>query len=66
MLLLLALHGAPLWAKCAGGPVSEQRFIEAGGIRQWVTIEGSNCANPVVLYVHGNTPWCCGTSAVPA
>ena len=53
MLLLLALNGAPLWAKCAPGPVSEQRFVEAGGIKQWMTIEGGNCANPVVLYVHG-------------
>ncbi|WP_342120777.1 alpha/beta fold hydrolase [Pseudoduganella sp. OTU4001] len=53
LLLLLMLNLSPLWAKCSPGPVSEQRFIEAGGIKQWLTIEGSNCANPVVLYVHG-------------
>ncbi|MCE3263429.1 MAG: proline iminopeptidase [Pseudoduganella sp.] len=53
LLLLLMLTISPVWAKCAPGPVSEQRYIEAAGIKHWVTIEGSNCANPVVLYVHG-------------
>lgn len=33
-----------------------------GGIQQWITIEGQDCANPVVLIVHGgpgnpNTPF---------
>lgn len=53
LLLLLTFNLSPSWAKCEGGPVNEQRFIEAGGIKHWVTMEGSNCANPVVLYVHG-------------
>lgn len=53
LLLLLTLNLSPSWAKCEAGPVSEQRFIEAGGIKHWVTMEGSSCANPVVLYVHG-------------
>jgi pimeloyl-ACP methyl ester carboxylesterase len=53
LLLLLMLNLSPSWAKCESGPVNEQRFIEARGIKHWVTIEGGNCANPVVLYVHG-------------
>jgi pimeloyl-ACP methyl ester carboxylesterase len=53
LLLLLMLNLSPVLAKCGAGPVSEQRFIEAGGIKQWVTIEGADCTNPVVLYVHG-------------
>lgn len=53
VLLLTMFNLQPLWAQCMSGPVSEQRFVEAGGIRHWVTIEGSNCANPAVLYVHG-------------
>ena len=53
LLLLLMLNLSPSWAKCESGPVNEQGFIEARGIKHWVTMEGSNCANPVVLYVHG-------------
>jgi pimeloyl-ACP methyl ester carboxylesterase len=42
--------------------VAEQGFVEIGGIRQWVTVDGQDCANPVVLIVHGgpgnpNTPF---------
>jgi len=53
LLLLLTFNLSPSWAKCEGGPVNEQRFMQAGGIKHWVTMEGSNCTNPVVLYVHG-------------
>lgn len=52
-LLLLATHLTPAVARCEAGPIHEKRFIEAGGIQQWLTIDGSDCANPVVLYVHG-------------
>lgn len=33
--------------------IREEKFVLIGGIEQWVTISGSNCANPVVLIVHG-------------
>lgn len=33
--------------------VDEQAFVLIGGIRQWVTIKGARCTNPVVLFVHG-------------
>ncbi|WP_374583352.1 alpha/beta fold hydrolase [Pseudoduganella sp.] len=52
-LLLLISNSVPAFARCEAGPIHERRFIEAGGIQQWLTIDGSNCANPVVLYVHG-------------
>jgi pimeloyl-ACP methyl ester carboxylesterase len=43
-------------------PVNESGLVEIGGIRQWVVIDGQDCANPVVLIVHGgpgnpNTPF---------
>ena len=34
-------------------PVHEERFVPIGGIEQWVTINGRNCANPVILFLHG-------------
>lgn len=52
-LLLVLSNLTPAFARCEAGPIHEKRFIEAGGIKQWLTIDGSNCANPVVLYVHG-------------
>ena len=40
---------------CGAGQrqVSEAGFVRIGGIEQWVTIKGNDCANPVVLMVHG-------------
>jgi pimeloyl-ACP methyl ester carboxylesterase len=46
----------------AGQPVDEKGFVTIGGIEQWVRVKGANCANPVVVLVHGGpgnptTPW---------
>lgn len=46
--------GARAAAACEGGePVNEAGFVQIGGIEQWVTIRGDDCANPVVLFLHG-------------
>ena len=34
-------------------PVHEQMYISVGGIDQWITINGNNRNNPVVLLLHG-------------
>jgi hypothetical protein len=33
--------------------LDEESFVYIGGIPQWVTIHGADCANPVVLFLHG-------------
>ena len=33
--------------------IDEKEFVEIGGIEQWITIKGSDCSNPVVLFIHG-------------
>lgn len=43
-------------------PIAEAGFVQIGGIRQWVIADGHDCANPIVLIVHGgpgnpNTPF---------
>ena len=48
--LLLPLAAS---ACASSGAVSEERFVQIGGIEQWMTIRGASCANPVVLIVHG-------------
>lgn len=37
----------------AGKAVDAKGYMRIGGIDQWVRIKGSNCANPLVLIVHG-------------
>jgi pimeloyl-ACP methyl ester carboxylesterase len=36
-----------------GTKVSEEGFVPINGIEQWVTLHGTDCANPIVLIVHG-------------
>lgn len=49
-----ASQATPAPAPCAPGQrIGEQRFVPIGGIDQWITITGENCANPVILFVHG-------------
>ncbi|MDH0865158.1 alpha/beta hydrolase [Mitsuaria sp. GD03876] len=59
-------HAAPPERSPACGvstqPIQESGYVPIGGISQWVTIQGADCANPVVLIVHGgpgnpNTPF---------
>ena len=37
----------------AAPPVREASFVKIGGIEQWLTIDGSDRDNPVVLFLHG-------------
>jgi pimeloyl-ACP methyl ester carboxylesterase len=34
-------------------PIQEMRFVALGGVQQWITIRGTDRANPVLLVVHG-------------
>jgi pimeloyl-ACP methyl ester carboxylesterase len=64
--LALLLVWAPLIASaapaarapgCTGAQgnraVHEHGYVAIGGIEQWITIDGADCANPVILFVHG-------------
>jgi pimeloyl-ACP methyl ester carboxylesterase len=61
VLLLLSIAGAATARESSGligcrpdGTVEEQdAFIDIGGIEQWVTVRGTDCANPVILFIHG-------------
>lgn len=34
-------------------PVREQGYVPINGIRQWITLTGAACGNPVILFIHG-------------
>lgn len=74
MTLLLASGGsegrapAPSASEVGGGcrteavDIDEAAFVEIGGLRQWITVEGRDRGNPLILVVHGgpgnpNTPY---------
>jgi pimeloyl-ACP methyl ester carboxylesterase len=44
---------APSVCKSSAQPIDEKGFVRIGGIEQWITIKGSRCANPVLLFLHG-------------
>jgi pimeloyl-ACP methyl ester carboxylesterase len=52
VLLLLAIASV-LPRSANAKPINEEMFVRIGGIEQWITIKGSDGANPVVLFLHG-------------
>jgi len=50
------------YAITAPNGIDEAKFVEIGGIQQWITIRGENRNNPVILFLHGGpgdatNPW---------
>lgn len=37
----------------ASPKLNEKSYVKLGGIEQWVTIKGENCANPMILFLSG-------------
>jgi pimeloyl-ACP methyl ester carboxylesterase len=52
-ILISALLGQALAAAAASQDTREARFVELGGIEQWVTIRGVDANKPVLLVAHG-------------
>lgn len=53
LLLTTPLAQAGSTACRPGQPIDESGFVKIGGIEQWVTIQGDDCAKPILLFVHG-------------
>jgi pimeloyl-ACP methyl ester carboxylesterase len=50
---VLLVFVAAISSAQAAEPIHEAQFVSVGGIEQWVTINGRDRDNPVVLFLHG-------------
>ena len=41
------------WTPLAGSSINTAEAVDIGGIKQWVSIKGTNDSNPVLLFLHG-------------
>jgi pimeloyl-ACP methyl ester carboxylesterase len=53
--VLLVLPASAAEFGCAGAhePIDQKGFVTINGLEQWVTVKGDDCANPLVLFIHG-------------
>ena len=61
-LAFLRARNARDYAPASPNSIDEARFVEIGGIQQWITIRGDDRNNPVLLFLHGGpgdaiNPW---------
>lgn len=48
------LAQAAVPAACTPGqPIHDSAYVKIGGIEQWISIDGADCAKPALLLVHG-------------
>ncbi len=48
------------WSPAPGASIDKAEAVDIGGIKQWISIKGTNDGNPVLLFLHGGP----GTSAM--
>jgi len=44
---------SPLFSVAQETSIDEKKFVVIGGIEQWITIKGTDMADPVILFIHG-------------
>jgi pimeloyl-ACP methyl ester carboxylesterase len=62
MMRVLRTRNAQDYAITSENGIDEARYVEVGGIEQWITIRGEDRRNPVLLFLHGGpgdatNPW---------
>jgi pimeloyl-ACP methyl ester carboxylesterase len=61
-LAFLRARNARDYALASANAIDQARYVEIGGIQQWITIRGDDRNNPVLLFLHGGpgdaiNPW---------
>lgn len=62
MMSILRNRNAQDYAVTAPNGIDEARYVQIGGIEQWITVRGEDRNNPVLLFLHGGpgdatNPW---------
>ena len=62
LMAFLRNRNARDYAVTSPNGIDDARYVEVGGIQQWITIRGENRNNPVLLFLHGGpgdatNPW---------
>jgi pimeloyl-ACP methyl ester carboxylesterase len=52
-LAMIPAHATESPSRVTDQAITEQMYIDIGGIKQWITIRGADSNNPVVLILHG-------------
>lgn len=47
------IGAGPVACTAADRKLEHEGYVRIGGIEQWVVVRGEDCANPVILWVHG-------------
>lgn len=47
------IGAAPVQCGAGERKLNHEGYVRIGGIEQWVVVRGEDCANPVILWVHG-------------
>ena len=51
--IALPLNGRRIRLRQSPRYIDQSGFVPINGIEQWVTVKGDDCANPIILFVHG-------------
>ncbi len=53
LIIIYPCVGKLYYNRTPDGGINETMYVDINGTKQWISIYGQNCENPVLLYLHG-------------